>query len=126
MTVRDKVSAIEFVDETGLDRHGIRAAGHRAMEAGKRFMSNTISESQVTDDFISYAIKGPGGFVTQMKMVVRWHELGQGRRRVSFSVGDFLTSQSKVMFIPISPKSAPALTSARRFAEALRAELAAA
>lgn len=127
MTVREKVSAIEFIQETGRNDQEIRAAGQRAIEAGKRFISNGITENVVEPSAISYVIKGPGGLVTQMAMRVTWDDLGQGRRRVQFSVGDFVTAQSRVMmFIPLGPKSVPALTSARRFAEALRAELAAA
>jgi hypothetical protein len=46
---------------------------------------------------------------------------------VRFSIGDYLTLQSKLLaFIPIGPKTVPALTSGRRFAEALKAELGAA
>lgn len=126
MPVQDKVSAIEFTQETGLDPGAIREAGRRAAEAGRRFMTSTISEAGSNDTSIKYLAKGPGGFVEQMAMIVRWEEVGGGRRRVHFSVGDYLTVQSKVFhFIPAGPKQAPALKSAQRFAEALRAELAA-
>jgi len=126
MPVQDKVAAIEFTQETRLDAAGIRAAGQRALEAGRRFMTSTISEAGSNATSIKYVAKGPGGFVEQMAMILRWEEIGDGRRRVHFSVGDYLTMQSKVfMFIPAGPKTAPALKSAQRFAEALQAELAA-
>lgn len=126
MPVQDKVSALEFTQETRLDPAAIREAGRRAAESGRRFMTSAISEAGANDTSIKYVAKGPGGFVEQMAMIVRWEELGEGRRRVHFSVGDYLTIQSKVfMFIPAGPKTAPALTSAQRFAAALREELAA-
>lgn len=125
MAVRDKVSAIEFTQETGLDPAQIRQAGLAAAEAGKRFLGSSISEASTNGSEIHYLIKGPAGVVKQMAMSVRWQETGNGRRNVRFSVGDFLTTQQRVFLIPVAPKSVPALGSARRFAEALRAELAA-
>lgn len=127
MAVQEKVSAIEFTEETGLAPAEIREAGRRAAEAGRRFMTSTISEAASGDSSISYVAKGPGGVVKQMAMRVRWEELGGGRRRVHFSVDDYITIQQKMfMFIPVGPKQAPALGSASRFVEVLRAELAAA
>lgn len=126
MAIRDKVAAIEFVIETNLSPGDIREAGQRSLEAGRRFMNSTISESAAGAAAQNYVIKGPGGFVSQMALRVSWDEPVGGRRRVQFEVGDFITSQSTVMFIPLGPKTAPGLTSARRFAEALRQELGAA
>jgi hypothetical protein len=124
--IREKVSAIHFETETGLSPEQIREAGRRSMEAGRRFMNSTISETGGAAEIQGYVIKGPGGLKQQLAMTVSWEEIGQGRRRVSFEVGDFMTSQQTIMFIPIAPKTAPGLTSARRFAEALREELSAA
>lgn len=126
MPVQDKVAAIEFTQDTGLEPAAIREAGRRAAESGRRFLSSAISEAGANDSSIKYLAKGPGGIVEQMAMIVRWEEIGGGRRRVQFSVGDYITLQSKVfLFIPSGPKTAPALKSAERFAEAFRAELAA-
>jgi hypothetical protein len=124
--VQEKVSAIEFSQETGLDPEGIRAAGQRAAEAGRGMLGNKIVEAGANGSSVTYKAKGPGGLVTQMDMTVHWSDGDDGRRKVHFSVGRFLTSQSTFLFIPIGPKTAPALSAARRFAEALRAELAAA
>jgi hypothetical protein len=127
VSVQEKVSAIEFAQDTGLDAEGIRAAGQRAAEAGRGMLGNKIVEVGTNGSSVAYRAKGPGGLVTQMNMVVHWGEDGGDRRKVQFSVGEFLTSQSKLFyFIPLGPKTVPALSAARRFAEALRAELAAA
>jgi hypothetical protein len=125
MPVQEKVAQVAFAQETGLSPEQIREAGLRSLEAGRRFMNTTITESAVDASSIRYLAKGPGGFVKQMAMLVRWTETGNGRRTVHFSIGDYLTMQSKfLMFIPAGPKRIPALPSAQRFAEALRAELA--
>lgn len=125
MPVQEKVAQVAFTQATGLSPEQIREAGLRSLEAGKRFMNTTITENAVEGSSIRYLAKGPGGFVKQMAMVVRWTEDGNGRRTVRFSIDDYLTLQSKfLVFIPVGPKRVPALPSAQRFAEALRAELA--
>lgn len=123
--VHQKVSATEFSVETGLTDAQIRQAGQRAIEAGKRFMTNTINEAGVSSGRIDYVIKGPGNMVKQMNFSVSWSELSSGRRTVRLVIGDYLTAKSTVMFIPVTPASAPALGSVQRFAEALRRELSA-
>jgi hypothetical protein len=124
-SLRDRVAQAEFEVETGLDPAEIRAAGLRAAEAGKRFMNNTVSEDEVTDSGIRYVIKGPGGIVKQMTVIVHWSEIDEGRRRVTLSIPSFTTLQPTILgFIPSGPKNAPALKSGQRFSEALRVELA--
>lgn len=123
MAVQEKVSAVGFVVETGLDAEGIRAAGRRSLESGKRFMTNTVTEGRGTATSQEYVIKGPGNIVKQMVLHLSWEQADQGRARVALSVGDYMTTRPVVLFIPVGPKSAPALTSARNFADALRQEL---
>lgn len=123
---REKVAETEFTATTRLDGQGIREAGLRAAEAGRRFANSTIVEDGVNGSSIRYSVKGPMRVVKQMVMTVSWNEAGDGRRNVRFSIDDYTTVRQTVFFIPITPKSVPALPSARRFAEALRAELGAA
>ena len=121
--VHDKVNATEFNVETGLDDAGIRRAGQLALEAGKRFMTNTISEAGVSANRIDYAIKGPGNVMKQMTFSVTWRETTPGRRRVQMKMGEFLTTRTTVFFVPVTPKSAPALGSVQRFSETMQREL---
>jgi hypothetical protein len=123
MTVREKVAAAEFAAQTVLEPEAIRKAGQRSAEAGKRYLTSTIYEKDVQPGGIGYVVKGPGGLAQQMTFTVTWTEPSNGLRRVSLQVGDFITGQSTFMFIPIGPKTVPALGSLKRFAEALRGEL---
>lgn len=123
----DRVNGLGFTSTTHLDGTSIRAAGQRACESGKRFMTNTINESTVGPDRIDYKIKGAGGLTTQLSFAVSWRDLEDGKREVQLSVGKFVTTQYKAMaFIPVAPKQVPARTSLERFARSFRAELEAA
>ena len=122
MNAREKVSAQEFSVDTALDPEAIREAGRRATEAGTRFLQNTIREYAVEDSAIGYVITGPGGFVQQMDLAVGWEDLFDGKRRVTLEVGEFLTEQTKIYFIPIGPKSAVAMGSLKLFSARLRKE----
>lgn len=123
MTPREKVSTQEFTIDTSLDPEAIREAGQRAAEAGTRFLESRVVENGVADSTIGYSITGPGGFVQQMELAVTWKELDDGQRRVSMEVGEFMTDQMKIAFIPIWPKSVTAMGSLKRFAARLRKEL---
>jgi len=123
MSVRTKIERYEFSVETRLGPGEIRAAGARAVEAGRRFLTNTISEQQVRDEGISYLVRGPGNIVKQMAMAVSWSPLAGGRHRVSLSVGDFLTVRPTFLFIPIGPRTVPAFGSLKRFSQAFQEEL---
>ena len=120
---QDKVNATEFSVETGLDEREIRQAGQVAIEAGKRFMTSTISEAGVSANRIDYVIKGPGGIMQQMAFRVGWEQTPSGRRRVQMKVGEYMTTRQTVLFVPVTPKSVTALVSVKRFAEALQREL---
>lgn len=119
----DKLNAVEFTIDTWMDPRRIREAGWRAMEAGRRFMNNTINEASVVQDGITYVIRGPGNILDQMTFVVMWSELEDGNRRLQLSVSKFLTVQSTFAMIPVTPKSVVALESIRRFGESLLCEL---
>jgi len=124
MAVEDDVAAVAFTVETELDPQGIRAAGRRAAETARRYMRTTISETQAHGSSLRYVAQGPGGFVRQMALQVSWEETLSGRRRVRLTVGDHLVEQTRLLGIPLSRATVPALWSARRFAAALRTELA--
>lgn len=123
-TVQDRVSANNFTTATRLSPSGIRDAGQRAIDHGRRFLTNTISEKQAGNSYIDYSIKGPGGLVTQMTFRVSWQEDGRGSRRVQLVVGDYMTAQQKLLaIIPLGPTTAPARVSLERFTTAFRKEL---
>ncbi|MGY1635469.1 hypothetical protein ACI78V_02305 [Geodermatophilus sp. SYSU D00742] len=124
MAVEDDVAAVAFTVETQLGPAEIRAAGRRAAEAGRRYLRTTISETRATGSLVRYVAQGPGGFERQMALQVAWEEIGGGRRRVHLTVGDHLVERSRVLGVPVGRASVPALESARRFAAALRVELA--
>ncbi|MGY1688914.1 hypothetical protein [Geodermatophilus sp. SYSU D01105] len=123
MAVEGDVAAVAFTVETRLGPAQIRAAGRRAADAGRAYMQTTITETQATESVLRYVAHGPGGFVRQMGLQVRWEEAGRGRRRVHLTVGDHLVERPRLLGIPVGRATVPALASARRFADALRAAL---
>lgn len=124
MTLREKVSLQEFSVDTKLSPEAIREAGRRAAEAGTRFLDKRVVEEEAVDSTISYVITGPGGFVQVMDFMVGWEDMGDGRRRVSLAVGDFMTDRMTLWgFIPIGPKTVTAMGSLKRFSARLRKEL---
>lgn len=127
MGVQEKVAAQEFTQRTTASPEQIRAAGAKAMEAAKSIVGSSVRESSSSPTHISYVVKGRGGFKDMMAFRVSWDELGDGSRVIRLTVGEYVTVQEKVMvFIPITPKSAPALGSLQRFSKWLRRELEAA
>ncbi|GAB3659270.1 hypothetical protein GCM10027589_20300 [Actinocorallia lasiicapitis] len=123
MGVQEKVAQEEFSFVTTKSPEEIKAAGRKAVESGKRFLTNTVREGRVTESSVHYAVSGPGGLVEQMKIRLSWRSEGEGKWRVSLEVPDYLTVRETYMFIPLSPRRAPALGSLRRFSASLRAEL---
>ncbi|MGY1642838.1 hypothetical protein ACI782_17165 [Geodermatophilus sp. SYSU D00703] len=119
----DDVAAVAFTVETRLGPAEIRAAGRRAAQAGRTYMETTITETQAVGSVVRYVAHGPGGFVRQMALQVRWEETRPGRRRVHLTVGDHLVERPRFLGIPVGRATVPALPSARRFADALRAAL---
>jgi hypothetical protein len=120
--VRESVAAEQFTIVTSKTPEQIRAAGLRAIEAGKRFMTSTPKEGAVTDDGIQYIVSGPGGLIQQMLINVGWTEVENGLR-VTLEAPSYLTTRQSILFIPVTPKRAPALGSLKRFASSLKAEL---
>jgi hypothetical protein len=59
-----------------------------------------------------------------MVMTVEWEELSSGLRRVTLEAGEFSTSRPTYLFIPVGPRSIPALGSFKLFSKALQEELA--
>ncbi|MGY1624173.1 hypothetical protein ACI789_18400 [Geodermatophilus sp. SYSU D00965] len=123
MAVEDDVAAVAFTVETRLGPAQIREAGRRAAEAGRAYMQTTITETQATGSVVRYVAHGPGGFVRQMALQVRWEDAGPGLRRVHLTVGDHLIERPRFLGISLGRTTVPALPSARRFADALRAAL---
>jgi hypothetical protein len=122
VAVRDDVSRLEFTEETALRPPEIRAAGQRAASAARRYMRTTIAESFANATSVRYLATGPGGLVRQMSLLLTWDE-GAVRRPVRLQVEEYQVEQSSFLFVPVGPKTVPALVSARRFVAALRSEL---
>jgi hypothetical protein len=115
----------EFTVDTALDAEAIREACGRAAEAGTRFLDTKVVEYAATDTAIGYVINGVNLLGTQlMDLAVGWEEIGDGRRRVTLEVGDFVTDRWALWgFIPLSPRSPVAMGSLKRFSASLRKEL---
>jgi hypothetical protein len=121
--LQERVNAEQFTIGTTATAETIRNAGLRAIDASKRLMTSTVKEQSVEPGRISYVIKGPGGLVTQMSIIVSWQDTTNGHRNVTLKVGKYLTTRQTVIFIPVTPRRAPALGSLRRFSEVLRSTL---
>lgn len=124
MGVREKIAAEEFTLTTSKSPTEIRDAGQRALESGKRFLTSSLKEGASEDSLIQYIASGPGGIIKQMLINVSWQDTPSGRQ-VTLKVPSYTTLRSTILFIPVSPKRAPALGSLRKFAASLKAELAA-
>jgi len=122
MAVREKVAAEGFTITTSKTPEEIRAAGQRAIEAGKRFLTSSIKEGAVAGSTIQYVVRGPGGLLQWMLINVSWKD-GDGGRRVTLAAPKYLTTRQRIMFIPVTPKRAPALGSLKRFAASLKIDL---
>jgi hypothetical protein len=122
--IHDRVRANDFTLSTRLSPEQIRAAGARAAASGKRFLNNTITEKSASASGVEYQIKGPGNLVTQLGASLTWSAPGtDGSRTVRLETGTILTTRTTVMFIPVTPRMAPARVSYERFVAALRDEL---
>lgn len=121
--VHDEVNALQFTVTTEMSPEQFREAGQAAITAAKKSILQKVNETSVGHDSITYDIKGPGNLVSQMKFRVTWTPENERVHRVSLSVIDYITTRTTVMFIPITPKSAPALGSLRRFSDELRRQL---
>ena len=122
--VDEKIASNAFSVITSLDPAAIRAAGSRAGDSAKSFLKSSVREASTGPSFAKYVIKGPGGLVTQMELTVRWQDSDDGTRQVRLEIGQYLTVRQTFMFIPLTPKQAPALSSLRTFSTRLREELA--
>ena len=120
----EQLAALEVRLVTTRSEDLIREAVARAAQAGKSSMVNSIAETGRRDQGIDLAVRGPGGIVQQMQLGVRWSEREDGGHEVRVVVGDHLTTRPTFFLIPIGPKKAPALRSARRFVTSLEEDLA--
>lgn len=125
MAVQDKITACEFSATTRLNPDQIAHACDQAAEAAKVTLGGSVRKHGAADNAIQFQVKGPGGLIELADFQVSWSEEASGSRTVKMNVGDFLTTQDKVLyFIPVSPKSAPAVKCLNRFGAFLKEELA--
>jgi hypothetical protein len=123
--LQERLDALEIRVVTPRSEAAILKATARAAEAGRSSMTNSIVEVGRGREHVDLAVRGPGGIVRQMVLRVRWRLRDNGDREVQVEVGDHLTTRPTFMFIPVGPKSAPAMRSAERFVASLRKDLAA-
>lgn len=119
----ERVPLAEFSVTTRADEARIRDIAQRGTVAAKRSMGSSWKERSSGDGFINYAIVGPGGLVEQMAVTLRWSPAEDGAQRVTLSTGEYLTTRPTYMFIPLGPKSVPALKSLERFSDFVKGEL---
>jgi hypothetical protein len=115
------VDELEFTVESGLSPGEIRVAGTHAATAGR--FDGAIRENLVNAGSISYAVIDPESLATLMMMVVSWHELGAGRRRVTLSVRGHVILRPRLLGLPAGRAAVPALEPATEFSAALRRQL---
>lgn len=121
--LREKANLCEFTLTTSATPAEIQQVGKRVADAEKRTMGSSVREINAGPAQITYAVKGPGGLIQQMQMALKISDDGTARK-VSFEVGEFLTSKPTVLgFIPIGPATAPAMKTLERFSSRLRSEL---
>lgn len=125
MAVQDKITACEFSATTGLNPDQIAHACDRAAEAAKVTLGGAVRKGSAAGNAIQFQVKGPGGLVELADFQVTWSDEASGSRTVKMDVGEFLTTQEKLLyFIPIGPKTAPATKCLNRFGAFLKEELA--
>lgn len=125
MDVSEKVHAHDFSISTRLSPPEVIEALGEAAEVGKRFMQGSVSIEPVPDGYAAVIVgKGPGGLVETFRAAVDWSAEGaDGRLLVTLRTGEYLTTQTRVMFIPIGPKTAPGLDVLSRFSRHLQDRL---
>jgi len=113
------VDGLEWSVETALDPQEIRAAGRRALSGGPH--DGAVREDLANAGSVSYAVVDPDSLATQMTVVVSWHELGAGRRRVTLSVRGHVVRRTRLLgVLPVGRPEVPAEEPARSFSAALR------
>ncbi len=119
--VAEKIAAQEFTIATTKSPAEIQAAVEEAAQVGTRFMQTTLKVQLGVDSAVLVA---EGGFREQLRVLLDWSvDEDGGRRQVTLRTANYLTTQSKYMFIPVGPKTAPALDSLTRFSHHLQTEL---
>lgn len=119
----DRVGLAEFTVTTHADEARIRDVATRAMAVAKRAMQSSMKEGSGGPGYQGYLFVGPGGFVKQMAVTLRWEDVGEGKTRVQLKTGEYLTTRPTFMLIPLGPKSVPALGSLERFSKFVKGEL---
>ncbi len=116
MSVKEKIGEhVEFVVVTKLDDDEIVNAGKRAIEASKGVLGNGVKQTAATPNSVRYSVVSMLGIKNQADVMMSWRALGSDEREVTLSVDRYLTAQPSILFIPLSPKSAPALSILTKF-----------
>ncbi|WP_158716417.1 hypothetical protein [Blastococcus sp. Marseille-P5729] len=121
---RERVNAERFEVNSTLPPDSIVKAGRLAAQSSKTTMTSTVHEDRVAADHVNYVVKGPGGFVTQMRMSVHWSDAVDGRRRVTLEIDEFKVIRQYYLSVIPGPRVIPALKSLRKFSTLMREKLA--
>ena len=120
--VAEDVDDLEWTLETGLAPADIRRAGAVALAGGPH--DGAVRENLVNAGSVSYAVVDPESLATRLTMVVSWHELGGGRRRVALSVRGHVLRRTRLLgILPVGRATVPGLVPAQRFSRELRDRL---
>lgn len=122
MAIRDKVAAIDVVTETDLSPDAIGEAGRRSLEAGRRLLNSTMSESAAGAAAQDYVIKGPAACEPDGHEGVVGR--ARGRPQADAVRGRRPSHEPVHRYVhPDRATTAPGRSWARRSAETLRQEL---
>jgi hypothetical protein len=119
----ERVELAQFSVTTDADEARILEVASRAMAVAKRSMQSSMKVKVSGPGYQTYSIVGPGGFVEQVQLQLKWEPAGEGTNRVKLVTGSYLTSRQTFMFIPISAKMVPGLGSLERFSKFVKSEL---
>lgn len=114
-----KVRALDFVGSSGKslsELHQLFADAAEVTQGGKVALTKTSDTS--LEGVVRNWMK-----IQLAAFAVMLDPSGDGRSRVAFNVGQYMRTRESVLFIPISPWTAPAYKSLRVFSDYARTRL---
>lgn len=119
-TIEEKMAALEIKATTTRSREEItRAANDAAEVAGTAGGKMTLNHSDHRIEGVQKNFLG----VPHAKFSVKVDPAADGAWRVQLEIDDFLRTRETLLFIPVSPWSAPAYKSLKAFSDHLQSRL---
>ena len=120
--LRQSLGEHEFAVPTTLSADEILRAAQRAERAAEPATESHVALAAKRPDGIAYQVTGSGDLF-QLTFAVTWTEPERGTRRVRLAVGDYLTTRTRWMHVPVGPRTAPGLAALARFSDWMQKEL---